>query len=294
MVTRRRRAVASALAPALLALAACSDAGGGSVAAERPEVETYVALGDSFTAAPYVPSTSLADGCFRSDGNYPQLLAAELGAELRDVSCSGADTGDLTGPQSVVGGRGSVPPQLDAVRADADLVTVGIGGNDQNLFQALVSRCTALAGRPGSPCADALTAEYGDTRTVLARTGKRIADVLTEVRAAAPDARVVLVGYPRLVAPDEPCGAIPLAPGDRAWLAGVERQLDQALRRAARQAGAGFADLRRASAGHEICSDEPWVNGRRTDPERALAFHPFEEGQQAVADILLAQLAEAS
>ena len=81
MTPVRARRLGLLIAPLLLALAGCSGAGRSSVAVERPEVETYVALGDSFTAAPYVPSTSLADGCFRSDGNYPQLVAAELGGE---------------------------------------------------------------------------------------------------------------------------------------------------------------------------------------------------------------------
>jgi lysophospholipase L1-like esterase len=286
-MTRRHHRALALLAPLLLALTGCSDDGGGPAAADPPEVTTYVALGDSFTAAPYVPSTSLADGCFRSDGNYPQIVAAELGAELRDVSCSGADTSDLTGRQSVAGGRGKVPPQLDAVTADADVVTVGIGGNDEDLFGTLVSRCTAVGRQAGSPCADQLTAEYGDTRTVVAGIGDRVAGVLDDVRAAAPDAQVVLVGYPRMVAADESCAAMPLAEDDRPWLAGVEERLNDALRRAARQAGVEFADMRRASAGHEICSDEPWVNGRRTDSARALAFHPFAEGQEAVADEVL-------
>jgi lysophospholipase L1-like esterase len=286
-MTRPHRRALALLAPLLLTLVGCSEEGGEPAAAEQPEVTTYVALGDSFTAAPYVPSTSLADGCFRSDGNYPQIVAAELGAELRDVSCSGADTSDLTGRQSVAGGRGKVARQLDAVTADADVVTVSIGGNDENLFGALVGRCTAVARQVGSPCADQLTAEYGDTRSVVAGIGDRVAGVLDDVRAAAPDAQVVLVGYPRMVASDESCAAMPLAEGDRPWLAGVEEQLNDALRRAAREAGVEFADMRRASAGHEICSDEPWVNGRRTDQARALAFHPFAEEQQAVADVLL-------
>ena len=281
---RRALALAAAL---LLAVAGCSADVGEPVAAERPVPELYVALGDSFTAAPYVPSTSLADGCFRSDGNYPQIIAAELGAELVDVSCSGADTSDLTGEQSVAGGRGTVPPQLDAVTDDADLVTVGIGGNDRNLFRNLVHRCTAVADVPGTPCADQLEAEYGDVGKVVKRIGDRVAGVIDEVRAAAPDARVVLVGYPRMVAADDPCPAIPLAPGDLPWLAGMERKLNQALRGAARRGGAEFADLHRASTGHEICSDAPWVNGRRTDQARALAFHPFPEGQGAVADAVL-------
>ena len=286
MTQPHRRALAL-LAPLLLALVGCSEHGGEPAAAEQPEITTYVALGDSFTAAPYVPSTSLADGCFRSDGNYPQIVAAELGAELRDVSCSGADTSDLTGKQAVAGGRGKVAPQLDAVTAEADVVTVSIGGNDENLFGTLVGRCTAVGRQVGSPCADQLTAEYGDPRTVVAGIRDRVAGVLDEVRAAAPDARVVLVGYPRMVAADASCAAMPLADGDRPWLAGVEEQLNDALQRAAREAGVDFADMRRASTGHEICSDEPWVNGRRTDQARALAFHPFAEGQEAVADVLL-------
>ena len=52
--------------------------------------------------------------------------------------------------------------------------------------------------------------------------------------------------------------------------------------------------MRAASEGHEICSDDPWVNGRQTDQGRALAYHPFAEGQEAVADVVLELLAEGS
>ena len=55
-------------------------------------------MGDSYTAAPFVPLTDIADGCFRSSNNYPHLLAADLHIEdLRDRSCSGASTSDLPG-----------------------------------------------------------------------------------------------------------------------------------------------------------------------------------------------------
>ncbi len=37
-------------------------------------------------------------------------------------------------------------PQIAAVRADTDLVTVGIGGNDGNLFASLISACTGGQG----------------------------------------------------------------------------------------------------------------------------------------------------
>ena len=60
-----------------------------------PKIGQYVALGDSYTAAPLVPVTDVANGCFRSDHNYPALAAKALGAELEDRSCGGARTADL-------------------------------------------------------------------------------------------------------------------------------------------------------------------------------------------------------
>src|SRR5688572_4191049 len=60
----------------------------------------YVALGDSFAAGPLIPLQEL-NGCLRSTNNYAKLLAARLGAELRDATCSGADTDDMTNAQGV-------------------------------------------------------------------------------------------------------------------------------------------------------------------------------------------------
>lgn len=249
-------------------------------------VDSYVALGDSYTTAPYVPVTDLAGGCLRSTGNYPALLADQLGAELTDVSCSGADTEDLTGRQAVAGGRGSVPPQLDAVRRDTDLVTVGIGGNDEQLFGTLVQQCLGPDFGPTARCAE-LERSSGEVREVIARTGRRVTGVLRQVQRAAPDAQVVLVGYPRLVDPERGCAAFPLGAAELPRLSELERLLATTLRSAADRAGTGFADLYAASVGHEICSADPWVNGTRTDPQRALAFHPFAVEQEAAATRVL-------
>ena len=63
-------------------------------------VTKYVALGDSYSAGPLIPTTDLAGGCARSDHNYPSLLADELDAKtFVDVTCSGAKTHDITGVQ---------------------------------------------------------------------------------------------------------------------------------------------------------------------------------------------------
>ena len=47
-----------------------------------------------------------------------------------------------------------------------------------------------------------------------------------------------------------------------------------------------------ASRGHDVCSESPWVNGRFTKQQAALAFHPFATGMRAAADLIVNQLDE--
>ena len=93
----------------------------------------YVAMGDSAAAAPLVPEQAQPVGCLKSTNDYPSVLARRIGAaSFTDVTCSGARTEDLVS-RSQPTRTGPVPPQLDAVTADTQLVTVTIGGNDVDL-----------------------------------------------------------------------------------------------------------------------------------------------------------------
>jgi hypothetical protein len=81
---------ASVVAPvSALAVAVCLLAAALSAAA-RAAPTSYVALGDSYTAAPLVlPIAPNAPGdCLQSAVNYPHLTASALGLSLRDRSCS--------------------------------------------------------------------------------------------------------------------------------------------------------------------------------------------------------------
>jgi lysophospholipase L1-like esterase len=250
----------------------------------------YVALGDSYTAAPLVPSTDTSDSCLRSDGNYPHLLAAELpGVRLTDVSCSGADSTAMSRPQHAGGQR--KPPQLEAVSRDTDLVTIGIGGNDFGLFGSMSLGCLRLAeaDADGAPCRDAYRSGGDDDLLALVpRIQAQVADVIASVRARAPDAVVVVVDYPRILPASGTCpDRVPLAAGDYAYVGAVNRALSAAVRAAADATGVSSVDVYAASRGHDVCSDEPWVNGIATDPGRALALHPFAVEQRAVAELIL-------
>src|SRR4051812_1371817 len=78
-----------------------------AVPSAPPTTRKYVALGDSYVAAPLVPVTDVANGCFRSSSNYPAIVAKKLGAKLDDRSCGGATTQSFTTSQYP-----DVPPQL--------------------------------------------------------------------------------------------------------------------------------------------------------------------------------------
>ena len=267
--------------------------GGSSPTASRPPVTgRYVALGDSYSAGPLIPTTDLAGGCARSDHNYPTLVADAVNAKtFVDVTCSGADTRDLTRVQRTFGDA-RIPPQLRAVTADTDLVTLGIGGNDLGLFSTLVRTCTRLrASDPqGSPCARQLTARGPDLDAAVTTISRRVAASLLAIRAKAPRAKVLLVGYLRLAPDRGTCVGLPLAAGDYAEGRRISRALDAALKTAARRTGTTFVDMYAASRGHDICSRDPWVNGSVNDRQKALAYHPFASGMRADARAVVAAL----
>ena len=261
-----------------------STAAPASTTAPEP-VGRYVALGDSYAAGPLIPTTDLAGGCARSDHNYGHLLADALDVtDFVDVTCSGAKTRDLTHVQRPFGDA-RIPPQLRAVTADTSLVTLTIGGNDLDLFSTLVRTCTQLRSSDpqGAPCARRLATQGPDLDGAVATISRNVAAVLRTIRRTAPDAKVLLVGYLRLVPDRGSCVGLPLAAGDYAEGRRISQGLDRALRQAARRTGTTFVDMYAASAGHDICADTPWVNGNVTVREKALAYHPFASGMRADA-----------
>lgn len=220
--------------------------------------DSYVALGDSFTAGPGVePQVDLA--CGRSGVNYPTLVSEALDLALTDVSCSGADSSAV------------LADQVPAVTGDAAVVTVSVGGNDDGLFGRLAFGAL----------------ERDGVDATLRRVERNVGEVLDAVISAAPDAEVVVVSYPRLLPASGSCpDLVPFAPGDYRFVDQVNRGLVEAQRRAADAAGVGFADVYAASEGHDICSDDPWVNGAETAADGTIPFHPFAVGQAGTAGVV--------
>lgn len=252
--------------------------------------DQYVAIGDSYTAAPLVPPTDTSTLCLRSGVNYPALLAEAMpGTALTDVSCSGASTRNTFSPQT--GRGGSVPPQFDALRRGTDLVTIGLGGNDERLFGGTLGNCVLVAPQDptGSPCTDAARGGR-DIDRILERIRGNLVQVVAGVEERSPDARVILIGYPQLIPETGTCEDLPLADGDYAFARTINQGLADAVEGAAEDADVDFVDLWAPSAGHDICSDDPWINGRVTSASTALAYHPLAVEQEAVAQLVLDEL----
>ena len=112
----------------------------------------YVAVGDSFAAAPGVPDPAPPAGCHKSTNGYPSILARQLNAtSFVNVTCSGATTEDITGRVQQTK-DGPVARQIDAVDASADLITVTIGANDVGL-PSDAEGCEVKSADP-PPCTD--------------------------------------------------------------------------------------------------------------------------------------------
>ena len=256
------------------------------------EAEVYVAMGDSYTAGPGIPH-QLHDpvGCWRSDRNYPHLVGRARGSALRDASCSGAATIDLSAPQAVLGGPN--PPQLAALDRGVDTVTLQIGGNDIGFGQVLRRRKSLLP--VGTPCRDHSAAGAGDeiSRRITA-TAPEVAAVLAEVGRRSPDARTFVVGYPAILPESHPgCWPVmPIAPGDVPYLRDKEKELNAMLAERASAAGAAYVDVYGPSVGHDACQ-LPGI--RWVEPvvplSPAAPVHPNALGMRGMAQVLLEALA---
>lgn len=287
---------AAALAAALIVLAAApAHAAGG-----------YVALGDSYSAGsglfPLANNPAVTPFCAQASRNYPKLVQRELRfSAFTDETCGGARTADMTNPQTLLGifgggGAGSKNdivqngPQFNALRPDTALVTLGIGGNDIG-FGEIIGKCIA-PWPTGTFCRHAFT--RGGVDVIRGRIDElrvSLRGVLDGIRARSPQARIVTIGYPRILPPDpRRCWPqLPVASGDAPWLEGIQRYLNQAIRETTVAFGAEYVDVEPASLGHDACQRRAsvrWVEPAL--PSRSAAIvHPSLAGERAMADEML-------
>lgn len=255
-----------------------------SAAPPDPGPGPYVALGDSYSAGsgvlPLDPQAPLP--CLRTSKNYPHVIAQRTGAPLTDVTCGAAQTKDFTESQYP-----GVAPQLDALDDSTELVTMTIGGNDNSTFIGAIVACGAAGLGTlgfGSPCKDTYGSSFTDT--IREKTQPALTQALRDVHAKAPNATVVIIGYPWILPPTQGCFVkLPVARGDVPYLRELQQALNDAAEQAAESTGSTFVDLSEASEGHDACQPvgtrwiEPLLFGTNIVP-----VHPNALGERRMAE----------
>ena len=276
------RATVAVAALALTGLVAGCGGGFSSAPPSPPHqtVESYVALGDDFTAAAAAGASPGDDSCARSDKNYPSLVAEDLHIKShRDVSCPGATTASITSKTDVTKDQ-SVPPQIDAVDKDTDLVTMGIGLEDRDLVQHAFQICLA------TPCGSKILPQT--VLSDLTAMSDALAAAVRAVQDKAPDSDIVVVGYPTIAPESGTCDDLPDVEQPNLDAANqVLDEINRELRSTARETGASYLDVARLSTGHELCSGEPWVEAEKGKKGQPTTYRPVPAEQRAVADALI-------
>src|SRR6476659_4304877 len=205
---------------------------------------SYVALGDSYSSGTG-PRTYISDGtsCQRSVYAYPSLDASALALALSFRACSGATVADVTNSQ------------LSALSSTTTYVTISVGGNDAG-FASVLTTCAQPSWL--SNCNGAIdTAQRTITNTIPGR----LATLYSSIRAKAPNAHVIVVGYPRIFT-GEDCNAFTwFSPTEESRLNATADLLNAKAATAASNAGFTFVNPTSKFVGHAVCDSVEWLNG---------------------------------
>lgn len=229
---------------------------------------------DSWSRKMTLPGVSGSTGSL-ADGRNPNV-------ELGFVACSGAFSWEVDGngvpwswsePERYETGEGQFhemsQTESGVLDENTTLVTLSIGGNDAG-FAAAVTECGDLL-------------DCSRDNTFLPRFKQKVdevqpklARVLSKVRAKAPNAQVVVMGYPELLSRTVKCGGSWYFDGSEvAVLAEVGRYLNDEERKTTAAAGVGFhfADPVGAFVGHAGCDSDEWIHKIRIGPNGEGDFH---------------------
>lgn len=241
-------------APALGLAAAVIGAG---VPAQAAAAVHYVALGDSYSSGVGAGNTS--GSCVQSPSAYAPLWGkANSPASFTFAACSGARTSDV------------ISSQLSSLSASTTLVSITIGGNDAG-FSAIMQTCVL---KSTASCQSAVAA---GEKYVNGTLPGQVDTTLADIRAHAPNAKVVVLDYPDFYDLSARL-CIGLSGADHQALNAGVNDLDGVLQEAAAENGDTFADVRSGFSGHELCDGAGWLNSVTLPINNS--YHPTAAGQQ--------------
>ncbi|GAA3510735.1 hypothetical protein GCM10022234_01340 [Aeromicrobium panaciterrae] len=221
-----------------------------------------MALGDSYSSG-VGTRTYISDGtsCQRSVYAYPSLIASAKGYALNFRACSGAKVSDVTSSQ------------LSALSTSTNYVTISVGGNDAG-FTSVLTECAKPAW--ASNCSGRVATAQSYINNTLPGS---LATLYASIKAKAPNAKVVAVGYPRLFN-GEDCNALTwFSPDDESRLNATADLINTKISAAATAKGFTFVNPVSAFVGHAVCDSTEWLNGLSNPISES--YHPNKLGHSS-------------
>ncbi|OPG04262.1 lipase [Streptomyces sp. GKU 895] len=251
----RRSRFAAYVTTLLLAVGAALTGATSAQAATGP----YVALGDSYSSGVGAGSYISSSGdCKQSTKAYPYLwAAAHSPSSFSFKACSGARTGDV------------LANQLGTLSTGTALVTISIGGNDAG-FSDVMTTCVLQS---DSSCLSRINTAKAYVDSTLPG---QLDTVYSAIRSKAPNAHVVVLGYPRFYKLGTTC--VGLSETKRSAINGAADYLDAAVAKRAADHGFTWGDVRGTFTNHEICSGSSWLHSLNW-LNIGESYHPTASGQ---------------
>jgi lysophospholipase L1-like esterase len=222
--------------------------------------DNYVALGDSYSAGTGTRDYSISSSCNRGPYAYPELIARDRPNTTLTafVACSGAKTTDV------------INNQVSSLSASTNIVTITIGGNDAG-FSSVITRCAL----PLVSCSSDITTANNYIRNSLPGA---LNAVYTQIRTRAPNARVVVLGYPRLFAGVDCNAGTFFSTDEMTRLNATADLMKTTISGRAAAYGFTFKDPIPAFTGHAVCSSSEWLNGLSSPTSDS--YHPNRDGHR--------------
>ena len=260
---------------------------------------SYAALGDSYSSGVGSETTASdrnpLDRCHRTSKAYYHQVSKAFGFAKGSGfwACSGATTAD------VLKGKAGEPPQIGRIGPGTSLVTLSIGGNDVGFSKVLAGCVVKL------PWGKSCTRQGADIADRMAELRTSLPGLLDKITAKAPRARVIVMGYPKAFSEVSGVDGDNITVSDQRWLNQRAHDLGRLIQQSAADADAQiaarngrgsveFVDAYSAFAGHEVGSQDPYMNGLALNLSALKAeprsYHPTAAGHRALAGLFTEQI----
>ncbi|MEV3933662.1 MULTISPECIES: SGNH/GDSL hydrolase family protein [unclassified Streptomyces] len=223
--------------------------------------ENYVALGDSYSSGVGAGSyTSESGDCKRSTNAYPYLWRnANSPSSFSFVACSGATTSSVSSGQ------------LGALSSSTTLVSLTAGGNDVG-FADVMQTCVLQS---EATCVSRVNTAVSQMQNTLPG---RLDSLYAGISSRAPQAHVVVLGYPRFYKLSGTC-IVGLTETERGAINNASDVLNGVLAKRAADAGFTFSGVADEFTGHELCSGDAWIHSVSIPIDNS--YHPKAVGQSS-------------